>query len=231
MAQTDPSSHQAANRVYEDFEPSYEWAQDEESDTLILMLKGFRKENLRVQIGTNRRLKLSGEQQISENKWHRFNKEYTIPPHSNTNGIKAKLQGGLLYIRLPKIITEVKSTTKSPTPNLEADDNQRGTKETPTQEEPKTSEVSQTKEMGKVGEDDNCVAQNRAKATTSEAQNMHETIDELSNKKVDRRLPTTLYGLVGEVVKQKKLANLVVVILFLGMGMYVKNAIKSFFGG
>ena len=71
------------------------------------------------------------------------------------------------------------------TPNLEADDNQRGTKETPTQEEPKTSEVSQTKEMGKVGEDDNCVAQNRAKATTSEAQNMHETIDELSNKKVD----------------------------------------------
>lgn len=40
MAQTDPSSHQAANRVYEDFEPSYEWAQDEESDTLILMLKG-----------------------------------------------------------------------------------------------------------------------------------------------------------------------------------------------
>jgi len=25
---------------YEDFEPSYEWAQDAESDTLILVLKG-----------------------------------------------------------------------------------------------------------------------------------------------------------------------------------------------
>jgi len=36
MAQKDD----AADRVYEDFEPSYEWAQDHESDTLILMLKG-----------------------------------------------------------------------------------------------------------------------------------------------------------------------------------------------
>ncbi|TKY53392.1 Inactive protein RESTRICTED TEV MOVEMENT 2 [Spatholobus suberectus] len=245
MAETDPRSHEAANRVYEDFEPSYEWAQDGESDTLILLLKGFRKENLRVQIGTNRILKLKGEQQISENRWRRFDKEFAIPPHSNIKGIKAKLNGGLLYVRLPKNITEVNLATKSPTPNLEANDtgkkpSEYKTKtkpestESPTQEEPKTSEVSQTKEMGKAGEDDTSVVQDRAKATTSEAQEMHETIDGLGQgeKKDDQRLPTTFYGLVRELVKQKKVANLLVVIfLILGMGMYVKNAIKSSFGG
>ncbi|CAJ1967635.1 unnamed protein product [Sphenostylis stenocarpa] len=206
MAQTNPRFHEAPASVYQDFEPSFEWVQDQQSDTLLLMLKGFRKENLRVQIGTNRRLKLRGEEQISENKWRRFNKEFTIPSHSNTNGIKAKLEGGILYIRIPKSITQVKPETSSPTQPKD-----------PTQEEPEKGEVvSDTKEMGKEGEDDN----------------NGEIVDKKGEKKVFQRLHTTLYGLVGDIVKQKKLPNLVVAIfLFLGMGMYVINAIKSTFGG
>ncbi|KAK7355204.1 hypothetical protein VNO80_14453 [Phaseolus coccineus] len=238
MAQKDPRSHRAADRVYQDFEPSHEWVEDEEAHTLILMLKGFRKENLRVQIGTNRRLKLRGEEQTSENKLLRINKEFVIPPHSSTNGIKAKLEGGLLYIRIPKSITEVKPPTQ-PYVNQK---HLRETKEAPTQEEPQKSElVSQTKEMREVGKDDKNGYEDRVKATTSKAKEVPETIkhsdfqnivDNKVEKKVGQRLPVTLYGLVGDIIKQKKLPNLVVAIfLFLGMGMYVKYVIKSTFGG
>ncbi|KAK7392943.1 hypothetical protein VNO78_21393 [Psophocarpus tetragonolobus] len=210
MAQTDPK---AVNRVYEEFEPPYEWVQEyEESDTLILMVKDFKKENLRVQISTNRMLKLSGEQQLSENKWRRFNIELPIPPHSNTNGIKAKFQGGLLYIRLPKIITEA----RPPTPNLRDDESQkimpRGNEEGTTQKEPKTREVSQIK--------------------NDVNKEMNEPIDGLGYRGEKKVGQMSLYGLVGEHVKQKKLVNLLVVILLLlSMAMHIKNAIKSSFGG
>jgi len=194
---------------------------------------------LRVKIGTNRRLKLRGEEQMSEKKWRRINKEFVIPAHSSTNGIKAKLEGGLLYIRIPKTITHVKPPTQ-PYANQKYP---RQTNEAPTQEQPNKSEsVSQTKEMRKVGKDDNNAGEDRVKATTSKAEEMHERIKHpdskniVDNNKVEKKvyqmLPTTLYGLVGDVMKQKKLPNLVVAIfLFLGMAMYVKNAIKSTFGG
>ncbi|BAT96338.1 hypothetical protein LR48_Vigan02g031900 [Vigna angularis] len=204
---------------YEDFEPSYEWAQDAESDTLILALKGFKKENLKVQIGTNRRLKLRGEEQISVNKWRRINKEFTIPSHSSINGIKAKLEGGLLYIRLPKNITEITPPTQPYVNQTYA----RETREAPTPKEPEKGEsVSETKEMRKIEEDDKNVDEDRAKPTTSKAKEMHET--------VNQKLPTTtLYGLV---VKQNKLRKLLVAIfLFFAMGIYVKNAIFSAFRG
>ncbi|WVY95613.1 hypothetical protein V8G54_027764 [Vigna mungo] len=167
---------------------------------------------MKVQIGTNRRLKLRGEEEISVNKWRRINKEFTIPSHSSINGIKAKLEGGLLYIRIPKNITEI-------TPPKQPYINQtyaRETREAPTPEEPLES-VSQTKEMRNIEED-------RAKPTISKAKEMHET--------VNKKLPTTLYGLVGDTMKQNKLPNLVVAIfLFFAMGIYVKNAIISAFRG
>jgi len=179
---------------------------------------GFRKENLRVQIGTNRRLKLSGEEEISEKKRRRINKEFSIPSHSSTNGIKAKLEGGLLYIRIPKNITEVKPPTQQPYENQKYP---RETREAPTP----------TPEEAKKGEDDRKVDEDRVKATSSKAKEMHEGVNQVE-KKVYQKLPTTLYGLVGDIMKQNKLPNLVVAIfLFLAMGIYVKNVIMSAFGG
>lgn len=174
---------------------------------------------MKVQIGTNRRLKLRGEEEISVNKWRRINKEFTIPSHSSINGIKAKLEGGLLYIRIPKNITEVTPPTQPYLNQTYA----RETREAATPEEPLES-VSQTKEMRKIEEDDKFFDEDRAKPTTSKAKEMHET--------VNQKLPTTLYGLVGDTMKKNKLPNLVVAIfLFFAMGIYVKNAIISAFRG
>ncbi|KAE9614919.1 hypothetical protein Lal_00036166 [Lupinus albus] len=104
---------QPAERVYEEFEPPYDWAHDESSDTLILMLPGFRKEHLRVQIASNRVLRLSGERQINEKRWRKFQKQFSVPTESDTNGVSAKFESGMLYVKLPKLI---KPTPQPPTP-------------------------------------------------------------------------------------------------------------------
>ncbi|KAJ1410270.1 HSP20-like chaperone [Sesbania bispinosa] len=201
-------SHQSADRVYKDFEPSYEWAQDQESDTLILMLKGFRKENLRVQISPNRILKLSGEQQIIDNTWRQFRKEFTIPSHSDSNAIKAKLEGGFLYVRLPKRITQA-----NPEPEKPKHDEST---ETPAHEE---SEVSQKQDQ-------------KEQASHQTEKEMAKTGADDENNVVQNKRPSpTLCGLIVEIGKQKKLANMVVIILVLVLWQYVKNVIKSYFGG
>ncbi|CAL0317578.1 unnamed protein product [Lupinus luteus] len=109
----DQQKVQPAERVYEDFEPPSDWVHDESSDTLILMLPGFKREQLKVQIASTRILRLSGERQMSENKWRQFRKEFPIPNESDTSGVSAKFESGMLYIKLPKHITPIK--TQPPT--------------------------------------------------------------------------------------------------------------------
>ncbi|CAL0307508.1 unnamed protein product [Lupinus luteus] len=107
---------QPAERVYEEFEPPFDWAHDESSDTLILMLPGFRKEQLRVQIASTRVLRLSGERQIGDKKWRQFRKQFSIPSESDTNGVSAKFESGMLYVKLPKLIKPTQPPTPTTTP-------------------------------------------------------------------------------------------------------------------
>ncbi|XP_057441550.1 uncharacterized protein LOC130733410 [Lotus japonicus] len=136
--------------VYEEFEPPSDWDHEEGSDTLILMLPGFKKEQLRVQVSSNRVLRLSGERQISENKWRQFRKEIPVPSDSDTNGISAKFEAGMLYVRLPKVINKVQTPTITPTPpTQEAPKPQQPTTATtttkkPTQEAPKPQQPTTT---------------------------------------------------------------------------------------
>ncbi|XP_062170986.1 inactive protein RESTRICTED TEV MOVEMENT 2-like [Alnus glutinosa] len=95
----------AANSVYEDFDPPSEWAREQEDDTLILELPGFKKEQLRVQVALNRSLKISSERSLGNNKWRRFQKELPVPSNVDPNSITAKFEGGMLYIKHPKVIT------------------------------------------------------------------------------------------------------------------------------
>lgn len=69
---------------------------------------------MRVQISSSRVLRLSGERQINENKWRKFHKELPIPPEFDTSGISAKFEGGMLYVKLPKLITPIKQQLEPP---------------------------------------------------------------------------------------------------------------------
>ncbi|XP_027368545.1 inactive protein RESTRICTED TEV MOVEMENT 2-like [Abrus precatorius] len=104
--------------VYEEFQPPSDWDHDKESDTLILMLPGFRKDQLRVQVSSNRVLRVSGERKISENKGRRFRVEIPVSETNETNGITAKYEAGMLYVRIPKVMKPpaTATTTTPPTP-------------------------------------------------------------------------------------------------------------------
>ncbi|BAT80946.1 hypothetical protein LR48_Vigan07g043500 [Vigna angularis] len=95
----------AANFDYQDFDPYFEWSEDEGSATLIVMLPGFTKEQLRIQVTSTPLLRINGERQILENKRRRFSREFSIPPYCDTNDVSAKFEGGVLTIRFPKLIT------------------------------------------------------------------------------------------------------------------------------
>ncbi|KAF9592281.1 hypothetical protein IFM89_013507 [Coptis chinensis] len=94
-------------RSYEDFQPSSNWVGEEDVDTFVIHLPGFRKEHLRIQIDTNGNLKISGECPIEGNRWSRFRKEFSAPQNCNTNEITAKFAGGLLYVKFPNKISDV----------------------------------------------------------------------------------------------------------------------------
>ncbi|OIW16252.1 hypothetical protein TanjilG_18967 [Lupinus angustifolius] len=308
---------QPAERVYEEFEPPYDWAHDQSSDTLILMLPGFTKEHLRVQIASTGTLRLSGERQIRDNIWRQFHKQFSLPSDSDTNGVSAKFESGMLYVKLPKLIkptqpptsTTPKTTTtptttsqKVPKPPQQSTTTPTSTQQkvpkppqqptqtqqkvpkppqqpTPPQAQPprangqklleKTSEANIEKTnkpsaptpnlVQKAAEakpekteptpmaslqgpkkeaNDSQKEKGKSEATTSKAEGVHEakiekrsqTLKMLSRQTQEYK--NAVSDLVEELKKQKKLANLVVVIfVVLVIGLYIKNAIKSSFGG
>lgn len=68
--------------------------------------KGFTKQQLRIQAATgDRKLKITGKSRQGDNKLIRFNKELTVPSVYDLDQIRAKFEGGVLYIKHPKKIS------------------------------------------------------------------------------------------------------------------------------
>ncbi|XP_008789661.2 inactive protein RESTRICTED TEV MOVEMENT 2-like [Phoenix dactylifera] len=88
--------------VYEDFVPSYKLVQDEGLDTIVIELTEFKKEQVRVQFENFRRLSISGERPLADNRWSRFRNVFEAPKECDE--IRAKFENGRLYLKvLPKI--------------------------------------------------------------------------------------------------------------------------------
>ncbi|RWR93378.1 Alpha crystallin/Hsp20 domain-containing protein [Cinnamomum micranthum f. kanehirae] len=109
-------------RSYEDFQPSSDWLREDKSDTLVVRLPGFVKEQLRVQLDNKGVLKVSGERPIQGNKWTRFRKDFHVPDHCDVTQIRATFDDGALYITMPKTNltspqpTKPTRTTQKPSP-------------------------------------------------------------------------------------------------------------------
>ncbi|KAI4386164.1 hypothetical protein MLD38_004122 [Melastoma candidum] len=99
------SAANPSNRVYEDFDPTFEWANEDEADILLLFLPGFRKEQIKVQITSAGNLMVTGERQVGDNRWSRFRKEMPIKPNYDSNKISAKYENGILFVKHMKKIT------------------------------------------------------------------------------------------------------------------------------
>ncbi|KAI7740999.1 hypothetical protein M8C21_016565, partial [Ambrosia artemisiifolia] len=103
-----------------EFEPSIEWLNDDDCDTLLVYLPGFIKEQLKVLL-RSRTLIISGQRKLHDNTWTRFRKEFPIAEHCDLTKINAKFEGSILNVKMPKSRTHVakqeeKTTTNGPTP-------------------------------------------------------------------------------------------------------------------
>lgn len=65
---------------------------------------GFQKDRLKIQITSSEKLRITGERPIGHNKWRHFIKEFPLSPDRDTNRISAKFEGGILYVKVPKLI-------------------------------------------------------------------------------------------------------------------------------
>ncbi|XP_056169052.1 inactive protein RESTRICTED TEV MOVEMENT 2 [Syzygium oleosum] len=166
-----------AGREYEDFDPTTNWALEDTSDTLLIHLPGFKKEQLRVQISTAGNLRVMGERLVSGNKWSRFRKELPISSNYDSNKIGAKFDNGILHVKFPKIIVPAE-------PRKEAKPAVQPTKPpepTPTAEPPKTGQKQDTKEPPKA---EKAPEKAPAKPTEEEKKPKKSTEDEEKPKEV-----------------------------------------------
>ena len=217
----------------------------------MLNYAGFTKGQLRVQISPRRILKINGERQVTGNVIRRFYKEFKIPSEYNTKEVRAKFEGGLLFVRLPKQST---STTKPPEeasrpqqppatvaqppePIKERveeknDADSRKEQSDIAKGKPKAEayidEVSHTKEKSTDG------LEGKGKTTTSGALEENGTFDGLGEqeKRIDKTQEENIVGLGDRDKEPKNVVNLVMaIVLFLVFGMYIVSAIVSSFGG
>ncbi|XP_058189271.1 inactive protein RESTRICTED TEV MOVEMENT 2-like isoform X2 [Rhododendron vialii] len=94
----------APGREYIDFDPDTQLVTEVDCDTLHVVLPGFTKEQLRLQLTTAQTLRIMGERPLANNRWLRLQREYPISTNCDTSRISAKFDNGILYARQPKLV-------------------------------------------------------------------------------------------------------------------------------
>ncbi|KAF8109806.1 hypothetical protein N665_0091s0035 [Sinapis alba] len=97
------SDNAIANRIYDEFDPIFNWKTEQGFETLTIYLPGFRKEQLKVQVTTTRKVRVMGERPAGANKWIRFRKEFPIQANIDVDSIGAKFEGANLVVKLPRL--------------------------------------------------------------------------------------------------------------------------------
>ncbi|XP_072980498.1 uncharacterized protein [Typha angustifolia] len=93
----------AEKRSYQDFIPPHELVKEGGVDsTFLISVAGFKKEEIKVQYDKSGKLIVSGKRRLAGNQWSRFRKELQFPEKCDGKEIRAILENGILYVRLPK---------------------------------------------------------------------------------------------------------------------------------
>ncbi|KAL0843413.1 hypothetical protein Bca101_016658 [Brassica carinata] len=101
-------------RVYQEFEPATRWTSEPDAEILVADLPGFKKEQVKVAVTSTRKLRLTGERPTGGIKWIRFHKEIPVPLTVDIDSVSAMFKDYKLYIRHPKVKTEVPQTKPPP---------------------------------------------------------------------------------------------------------------------
>ncbi|XP_059314997.1 inactive protein RESTRICTED TEV MOVEMENT 2-like [Lycium ferocissimum] len=90
-------------QVFEDFEPTTELVREQDSDTLLLYLTGFKKEEVRVELTRTGIMKISGERPVGFTTdgnflYLRFQEHLPLSENCDNTKISTEFENGILYI-------------------------------------------------------------------------------------------------------------------------------------
>ncbi|XP_052194194.1 protein RESTRICTED TEV MOVEMENT 2 [Diospyros lotus] len=86
----------------EGFKPIREWKQEEQFLFLVVYLPGFTREQLNVSTQGINTLRIRGWRLINSGRRQSFQEEFELPQECSMAGIRAKFEGGILTITIPK---------------------------------------------------------------------------------------------------------------------------------
>lgn len=232
----------APTQVYEDFVPTSELVQEQDSDTLLLDLTGFKKEQVRVQLTRTGILKISGQRPVAgENKWLRFQKDFPVSQNCDKTKISAKFENGILYVKQPKLITstekkdqelpasDAQQTKKpadepQPTPQKKDEEQTKG-EPTPTEELPK----HQATNADKPGKEEPNTKETKdlTENTPAEKTSASSTVEDGNKPENNANIGTS--AVLAEKLKMpRELMNLTLIaLLVLVIGLYISKMMKS----
>ncbi|XP_010249250.1 PREDICTED: protein RESTRICTED TEV MOVEMENT 2-like [Nelumbo nucifera] len=133
----DTRPRDVSNRVYEYFQPSSEWKEEDEAKFLLLRLPGFKKEYLKAHFPAPGVIQISGERPLKDNKWSRFQQEFQIPENCDRSGIRARLGADVLTVVMPKTITPAQPQQQQQQPQVKPTSDS----EAPTAQQPGTGSL------------------------------------------------------------------------------------------
>ncbi|OMO77134.1 hypothetical protein COLO4_25323 [Corchorus olitorius] len=152
--------------IYEDLDVHTEWVHEAADDTLIAYLPGFKKEQIKVQVTTAGKLRISGQRPIGDNKFARFWTEIPIPSNCDQNKIRANFKGGMLHIKHPKLIVPAEEEEEA---KQSAQVDQKPADASLPQKQPAEQAPPMEKETGHEKKADEDVSTNNKASATNES--------------------------------------------------------------
>ncbi|KAG6590270.1 Inactive protein RESTRICTED TEV MOVEMENT 2 [Cucurbita argyrosperma subsp. argyrosperma] len=113
----------SSSKNFQDIEPQINWQHYPESHVLTVTLKDFTRNDLKVQVTSTGKLRITGERRLTSGKGLRFLKEIDIPADADSSKISAKLEKGILYVTQPRKTSAVSSNNppaQQPKPKAES---------------------------------------------------------------------------------------------------------------
>ncbi|CAJ1944034.1 unnamed protein product [Sphenostylis stenocarpa] len=96
----------ARTPVVERIVPNSGWTQDSAGHYLLVDLPEFRKEEVKLQVDSYGRIVVMGERKINEWKQDYFRLTFPAPVDADMDRIAGKFDGGILYVTIPKQVTQ-----------------------------------------------------------------------------------------------------------------------------